>query len=84
MKIVLTLPEPLEEHIAHRVAEGPHTTAEDFIQHLILSDLLRSDSDKVDALLLEGLQSPAREMTSEDWDELKRRVRERAAKRDAS
>ena len=37
--------------------------------------------EKVETLLLEGLQSEASEMTREDWDELKRRVRERQGKR---
>lgn len=36
---------------------------------------------RVEALLLEGLNSPASEMTRADWDELHRRVWERHAKR---
>lgn len=82
--ITITLSEPLDEFVADQVSEGHHVTAEEFVEHLILAELLRKNRDNIDALLLEGIQSPAKEMTSEDWDELKRRVRERAAKKDAS
>jgi hypothetical protein len=36
---------------------------------------------RINALLLEGLNSPASEMTDEDWKELKRRVWEVHAKK---
>jgi len=39
--------------------------------------------EAVEVLLLEGLQSEGREMTRDDWKELRRRVQERHAKRKA-
>jgi hypothetical protein len=40
--------------------------------------------DKVESLVLEGLESPAREMTAQDWLELHRKVDTRsAAQKDA-
>lgn len=77
--LTLTLPEPLTAFIERQVAEGAHPTAEDYIRQLVEEDRNRKARNEVDSLLLEGLQSPASEMTSKDWDTLKDRVRERQA-----
>lgn len=39
-----------------------------------------TSNEHLEALLLEGLQSPAHEMTDARWEELERRFRERYAK----
>lgn len=37
--------------------------------------------ETLETLLLEGLNSPASEMTAQDWQEIRREVRERLAQR---
>jgi antitoxin ParD1/3/4 len=82
--VTVTLPESLSEFVARQVSEGGHASPEEFIRHLILEDQKRRARERVDALLLEGLQSPAREMTEGDWQELRRRVAEREARKNGT
>src|SRR5207248_11480468 len=51
----ISLPEPLRVFVDAQVAEGRYATAEECIQQLIREDAKRRARDKVDALLLEGL-----------------------------
>jgi antitoxin ParD1/3/4 len=78
----ISLPETMREFIDSQIAEGGYGTASEYIRDLIREAQKRKAKEKIEALLLEGLQSESSEMTREDWQELKRRVRERHAKRD--
>jgi antitoxin ParD1/3/4 len=73
----ISLPEPLREFVDSQVAEGGYRTASDYIRELVQEAQKRKAREKVEALLLEGLQSEASAMTKEDWEELKLRVGER-------
>jgi antitoxin ParD1/3/4 len=76
--VTVTLPESLSEFVARQVSEGGHASPEEFIRHLILEDQKRRVRERVDALLLEGINSgepiPA---TPEYWEEKRRRLHER-------
>ena len=76
----IALSESLREFVAARVAAGGYVSASDYIDRLVREDQRRQERERVEALLMEGLQSEASEMTQADWDELKRRVWERHAK----
>lgn len=78
--LTITLPTPLKEFIDAQVAAGVSPTPSDFIASLLREEQKRKARERIDALLLEGLNSPSSEMTQEDWDRLRREVRERAAK----
>lgn len=83
--ITITLPEPLGEFVAEQMAEGGYATAEEYIQQLLQEYQKKRVREKIDSLLLAGLKSgEATKMTKEDWDELRRRIRERRAKKNAS
>jgi antitoxin ParD1/3/4 len=80
----ISLPESMKKFVESEVAAGGYGTASEFIRELLREAQKRKSSAKVDALLLEGLQSESSEMRRADWDELKRRVRARARKRKAA
>ena len=74
----VALPENLKQYVLRQVAEGSYTSVSEYVRELIRSDQKRKAQERLEALLLEGLQSgEAREFTSEDWAELKRRVWQR-------
>jgi antitoxin ParD1/3/4 len=76
----ISLPQSMKNFVESEVAAGGYGTASEFIRDLLREAQRRKAQAKVDALLLEGLQSEASEMTRADWSALKRRVRARARK----
>jgi len=76
----IALPESLKQFVLTEVSRGGYSTASEYVRELIRADQKRKSQERLEALILEGLQSgePA-EMTAEDWEELKRRVWQRHA-----
>jgi antitoxin ParD1/3/4 len=70
-----SLPEELKKWIEAQVASGGYGNTSEYLRELIRMDQKRKAEERLEALLLEGLESPAREMTSADWEDLKRRVK---------
>jgi antitoxin ParD1/3/4 len=59
------------------LAEGSHTSVSDAIDALVLAGAKAKAQEKLEAMLLEGLESGDGEpWTDDDWEALKRRVRE--------
>ena len=88
-RVTLDLPDDLQSKLKVRAEESGHASVEEHIAALIRADLdeptagkapdsvtVRSDAD-LEAKLLEGLQSPASEMTPRDWDEMRKRFLDR-------
>ncbi len=89
VRLSIELPEDLKEKAEERAAESGYGSVEDYLTALIRADangagadftapasLTFRNQDQLEAMLLEGLASPASEMTSADWAHLKRRVLE--------
>jgi antitoxin ParD1/3/4 len=72
--VTVTLPESLKEFVDAQIAEGGHGSVSDYVIALLKEAQKRKAWDKVESLVLEGLQSPTREMTKADWEDLHRRV----------
>src|SRR5438094_983919 len=67
----ITLPEPLKEFIEELVAKGTFKDPSDYLQTLVDRD--RQERERIEALLIEGLDSgPSTPMTAEDWQEIRR------------
>ena len=80
----VSLPEALKEYVQERVAEGTYSNPSDYVRALIREDMKRQAEEKLDALLMEGLDSgPAEPMTAEDWDDIRANLEEHIAKRPA-
>jgi antitoxin ParD1/3/4 len=78
----ISLPEQLKDFVEAQVANGGYGTASEYVRQLIREAAKRVAEDRLEQLLLEGLHSgPATEMTEADWVELRRRARERHARR---
>lgn len=66
----ISLPTSLREQIEKKIERHAYSSASEYVRDLIRKDLQRHAIEQVDALLLEGLNSPASPMTRSDWDEL--------------
>lgn len=65
------------EAVAHaRAAERGYASVDEYLAELIEADGAVAVSERLEAEILAGLASPAREMTRADWDEMRRRFRD--------
>lgn len=78
----ISLPEALKDYVKERVAEEGYSNPSDYVRALIREDRKRREEQKLEALLLEGLNSgPAEEITAGDWADLRSELRQRVAAR---
>jgi antitoxin ParD1/3/4 len=76
--INISLPESMREFVEQQVAQGGYGTVSEYLLALVRDAQKRTAQERLEALLLEGLESgPATEMTDDDWDEMRRRFDER-------
>jgi antitoxin ParD1/3/4 len=96
-RLTLDLSDDLQSKLKVRAADGGYATVEQYVQALLRSDAETSDlpdedygappeltvtsPEDLEAKILEGLSSPAREMTATDWDEMRQEVAQRLAAR---
>jgi antitoxin ParD1/3/4 len=69
--MTISIPDSVKELVDQEVASGAFPTAEDYISALLEADQRRKAQDHLEALILEGLDSPLSEITPEDWDDLR-------------
>jgi antitoxin ParD1/3/4 len=75
----VSLPEALKEFVQERVAEGTFSTPSDYVRTLIREDMKRSAEHRLEALLMEGIDSgPAEPMTAQDWADIRAEAQRRA------
>jgi antitoxin ParD1/3/4 len=68
----LLLPESLEKFVEQEVAEGGYESTEKYIRHLIAVEHKRRAKERLEALIIEGLESgDPEEATPEWWAELR-------------
>jgi antitoxin ParD1/3/4 len=74
----ITLPEPMRHFVEEQIASGSYGTASEYMRALIREDQKRKQQERLEALLMEGLESgePV-EATPEFWQNLRTRVQER-------
>jgi antitoxin ParD1/3/4 len=83
-KVQVSLPEPLKQFIDRLVAEGTFKDSSDYLRTLIDRDRQAREKTRIEALLIEGLDSgPSSPMTPDDWEEIEREGRRIAAGRKA-
>jgi antitoxin ParD1/3/4 len=76
----ISLPDSMRAFIEQKIAQGGYSTASEYIRQLVREDQKRAAQERLEQLLLEGIDSgPSREMTDDDWEELRRRVSQRHA-----
>jgi|HubBroStandDraft_1064217.scaffolds.fasta_scaffold401138_1 antitoxin ParD1/3/4 len=78
----VSLPEPLKKYIERQTRQGGYSTPSEYMRDLIRADQRQKARDRVEALLLEGLESgPATEMTDDDWADIRNEGLSRMKKR---
>jgi antitoxin ParD1/3/4 len=68
----ISLPDPLKEFVDHQVGEGRYSSVSEYIRELIRDDEKRKAEQRLEALLLEGLESEETQLTREDLDDIRR------------
>ena len=69
----ISLPDPLRAFIEERVAEGGYGTVSEYFRELIRADQKRRAEERLEQLLLEGLDSPTTPLTKKDIEAIKQR-----------
>jgi antitoxin ParD1/3/4 len=63
----ISLPEPLMRFVDAQIATGRYGSASEYVRELIREDEKRKAEERVEALLLEGLEGEESELSSGDW-----------------
>jgi antitoxin ParD1/3/4 len=63
----ISLPEPLKRFVDAQIATGRYSSASEYVCELIRQDDKRKAEERVEALLLEGLEGEESELTGVDW-----------------
>jgi antitoxin ParD1/3/4 len=78
----ISLPEELKKYVESQIEGGSYGNVSEYFRSLIRDHQKRSAQERLEQLLLEGLESgSAGPMTKSDWDELRRSATERAEKK---
>jgi len=79
----ITLPEPMRQYVDDQIATGSYGTASEYVRALIREDQKRNAQDRLETLLLEGLErGDAVEVSPQFWEDFRSRLDERRKKRD--
>jgi antitoxin ParD1/3/4 len=74
----ISLPDALHEFVERQVAEGGYGDASQYIHKLLREEEKKKARERVDVMLLEGLQSGEPiEVNEKYWEEKERRLTER-------
>lgn len=63
--------------IASRAREAGYASVEAYLQSIVEADVHAEVAPELEDLLLQGLQSPAREVTDADWQQRESQLRKR-------
>lgn len=78
----ISLPDSMRAYVEEQVTSGGYSTVSEYFRELVRQDQKRKAQERLETLLLEGLDSgAATPMTLEDWKDIRQAVRERIAKR---
>jgi antitoxin ParD1/3/4 len=67
-----SLPDPLKEFVDHQIAEGRYSSVSEYIRDLIRDDEKRKAAERLEALLLEGLEGEESELTRQDFNDIRK------------
>jgi antitoxin ParD1/3/4 len=74
----IALPEAMKHFVQERVTEGGYSSVSEYVRELIRADQKRQAEERLDALLLEGLNSGEPiPVTREYWEAKRRKLTDR-------
>ena len=68
----ISLPEPLKQFVDGQIAEGRYSSVSEYMRELIRADEKRKAEDRLEAMLLEGLNSAETELSPADWSAIRK------------
>jgi antitoxin ParD1/3/4 len=77
----ISLPDSLKEFVDGQIAEGRYSSVSEYIRELIRDDEKRKAQERLEALLLEGLEGEETELTRTDFDDIRKEALARRTKR---
>lgn len=76
----IALPESMKHFVQERVTAGGYSSVSEYVRELIRADQKRKVDERIDSLLLEGLESGGPlPVTQEYWDRKKQSLTDRLA-----
>ena len=70
----IALPGTMKEFVLQQVSDGGYSTASEYVRELIRADQKRKAGQRLDSLLLEGLDSATGPLTKKDWNNIRTKV----------
>jgi antitoxin ParD1/3/4 len=77
----ISLPDPLKEFVDQQIASGRYSSASEYMRELIRGDEKRRAEERLESLLLEGLESAESPLTRADWNEIRKQALAKARAR---
>jgi antitoxin ParD1/3/4 len=68
----ISLPDPLKEFVDAQITSGRYSSVSEYVRELIREDEKRRATDRLEALLLEGLATDETELTRQDFEDIRR------------
>lgn len=77
-----SLPESMRAYVEEQAQLGGFSTVSEYLRALIREDQKRKAQDRLEALLLESLESGvADKLTADEWNEIRKQVQRRSEER---
>jgi antitoxin ParD1/3/4 len=71
----ISLPDQLKDFVDEQVGSGRYSSVSEYVRDLIRDDEKRKAQEKLEALLMEGIQSgKPTGMTRQDWEDVRRQA----------
>ncbi len=67
----ISLPDPLKKFVDGQIAEGRYSSVSEYVRELIRADEKRKAEERLETLLLEGLNGTGAELNADDWSEIR-------------
>jgi antitoxin ParD1/3/4 len=77
----ISLPTPLKQFVDEQIAAGRYSSASEYVRDLIRGDEKRRAEERLEALLLEGLEGKESPLTRDDWTAIRKEALSRVAAR---
>ena len=72
----VSLPSAQKEYVRERAAATGCSTPSEYIRRLIHADQKAREEERLDQMLIAGLDSPMREIDAKEWAKLKKKIRD--------
>lgn len=79
--MTVSLPSTQKDYVREQSAATGCSTPSEYIRRLINADQKAHAQEALEIKILEGLDSPAREMTGKEWSKLRQTLRSKLGKR---